>query len=298
MNELMDIAAVPYMILAPRDGKPIIEIVQDTLVGSYRLTKDYTEIHDKTMANIQMVNSYFTGSLPKPENKYSYSGKEAYSQILPPSLYINRKNKKDEKVIINNSVLESGNLDKNVFHGISTGLIPVIYHDYGPFEVRKFLDNTQRLICRWLLTSGFSVGISDLVTDKATDENLKNKIKEMQTKAYNKLDQIRRGTFINNSIFNNEDYIERELIGILRYQPIKGLHLRGQLNYTTYGLDTLGSNWGGNVHLPYTTYEREYGNVTAQGVKTNLLIGQFSASYMVFHNFFVDLILKYYFLML
>jgi DNA-directed RNA polymerase II subunit RPB1 len=215
MNELMDIAAVPYMILAPRDGKPIIEIVQDTLVGSYRLTKDYTEIHDKTMANIQMVNSYFTGSLPKPENKYCYSGKEAYSQILPPSLYINRKNKKDEKVIINNSVLESGNLDKNVFHGISTGLIPVIYHDYGPFEVRKFLDNTQRLICRWLLTSGFSVGISDLVTDKATDENLKNKIKEMQTKAYNKLDQIRRGTFINNSIFNNEDYIERELIGIL-----------------------------------------------------------------------------------
>jgi len=215
MNELMDIAAVPYMILAPRDGKPIIEIVQDTLVGSYRLTKDYTEIHDKTMANIQMVNSYFTGSLPKPEKKYCYSGKEAYSQILPPSLYINRKNKKDEKVIINNSVLESGNLDKNVFHGISTGLIPVIYHDYGPFEVRKFLDNTQRLICRWLLTSGFSVGISDLVTDKATDDNLKNKIKDMQTKAYNKLDQIRRGTFINNSIFNNEDYIERELIGIL-----------------------------------------------------------------------------------
>jgi DNA-directed RNA polymerase II subunit RPB1 len=203
------------MILAPRDGKPIIEVVQDTLVGSYRLTKDYTEIHDKTMANIQMVNSYFTGSLPKPKNKYCYSGKEAYSQILPPSLFINRKNKKDEKVIINNSVLECGNLDKNVFHGISTGLIPVIYHDYGPFEVRKFLDNTQRLVCRWLLTSGFSVGISDLVTDKTTDDNLKNKIKEMQTKAYNKLDQIRRGTFINNSIFNNEDYIERELIGIL-----------------------------------------------------------------------------------
>jgi DNA-directed RNA polymerase II subunit RPB1 len=215
MNELMDIAAVPYMILAPRDGKPIIEIVQDTLVGSYRLTKDYTEIHDKTMANIQMVNSYFNGSLPKPKNKYSYTGKEAYSQILPPSLFINRKNKKDEKVIINNSELECGNLDKNVFHGISTGLIPVIYHDYGPFEVRKFLDNTQRLICRWLLTSGFSVGISDLVTDKKTDENLKNKINEMRTKAYNKLDEIRRGTFINNSIFNNEDYIERELIGIL-----------------------------------------------------------------------------------
>ena len=166
MNELMDIAAVPYMILAPRDGKPIIEIVQDTLLGSYRLTKDITNMQDKTLANIQMVNSYFGGSLKKPDKKYTYTGKEAYSQILPPGLYINRKNKKDERVVINNSELEKGNLDKNVFHGISTGLIPVIYHDYGPFETQKFLDNTQRLVCRWLLTAGFSVGISDLVTDK------------------------------------------------------------------------------------------------------------------------------------
>jgi DNA-directed RNA polymerase II subunit RPB1 len=215
MNELMDIAAVPYMVLAPRDGKPIIEVVQDTLLGSFRLTKDFTKIQDKTLANIQMVNSYFGGSLPEPDKKYMYSGKEAYTQILPPGLFINRKNKKDERFVINNSVLEKGNLDKTVFHGISTGMIPVIYHDYGPFEVRKFLDNTQRLICRWLLTAGFSVGISDLVTDKTTDKKLKNKIKEMKTKAYNKLDEIRRGTIDNNSIFNNEEYIEREIIGIL-----------------------------------------------------------------------------------
>jgi len=215
MNELMDIAAVPYMILAPRDGKPIIEIVQDTLLGSYRLTKDITNMQDKTLANIQMVNSYFGGSLKKPDKKYTYTGKEAYSQILPPGLYINRKNKKDERVVINNSELEKGNLDKNVFHGITTGLIPVIYHDYGPFETQKFLDNTQRLVCRWLLTAGFSVGISDLVTDKDTDEKLKNKIKEMKKKAYDKLDDIRRGTIDNNSIFNNEEYIEREIIGIL-----------------------------------------------------------------------------------
>jgi DNA-directed RNA polymerase beta' subunit len=215
MNELMDIAAVPYMILAPRDGKPIIEVVQDTLLGAFRLTKDATRIQDKTMANLQMVNSYFSGTLPEPNKHYMYTGKEAYSQILPPGLFINRKNKKDEKFIVDNSQLVSGTLDKTVFHGITTGILPVVYHDYGPFEVRKFLDNTQRLICRWLLTSGFSVGISDLVTDSNTDDQLKNKIKEMKLKAYNKLDEIRRGMIDNNSIFNNEEYIEREIIGIL-----------------------------------------------------------------------------------
>ena len=69
----MDITAVPYMILAPRDGKPIIEVVQDTLLGSFRLTKDWTTINDKTMANLQMINSYFTGELNKPNKKYQYT---------------------------------------------------------------------------------------------------------------------------------------------------------------------------------------------------------------------------------
>ena len=215
MSELMDIAAVPYMIIAPRDGKPIIEVVQDTLLGSFRLTKDYTEIKDKTMANLQMVNSYFPGKLAKPNKKYTYTGKDAYSAILPPGLNISRKNKAEEKFIITNSKLESGTLDKTVFHGMTSGLLPVIYHDYGPFEVRKFLDNTQRLVCRWLLTAGFSVGISDLVTDAETDEKLKSKIKEMKAKAYLELDEVRRGMIDNNSIFNNEDYMEREIIGIL-----------------------------------------------------------------------------------
>jgi len=217
MSELKDIAAVPYMIIAPRDGKPIIEIVQDTLLGSFRLTKNNVEIKDKTMANLQMINSYFQGQLKNPDKNYNYTGKEAYTQILPPGLNIERKNKADDKIIINGSNLleDSGSLDKTVFHSKSSGLIPVIYHDYGPFETQRFLDNTQRLICRWLLTSGFSVGISDLVTDIQTEISLKSKIKEMKEKAYSKLDDIRRGLIENNSIFSNKEYIERELIGIL-----------------------------------------------------------------------------------
>ena len=37
----------------------------------------------------------------------------------------------------------------------------------------------------------------------------------MKEKAYSKLDEIRRDNIQNNSIFTNEEYIERELIGIL-----------------------------------------------------------------------------------
>lgn len=215
MSELMDIAAVPYMIISPKKGKPIIEVVQDTLLGSFRLTKDHIRINDKVMANLQMVNSYFKGKLNDPSDKYDYTGKEAYSEILPPGLFIDTINNNDERFIVENSIVKSGFLDGSVFHNVSTGLSSIIYHDYGPFEVRKFLDNTQRLICRWLLTAGFSVGISDLVVNEETKNKLNGTIKEMKGKAYNKLDEIRRGILENNSIFNNEDFIEREIIEIL-----------------------------------------------------------------------------------
>jgi DNA-directed RNA polymerase beta' subunit len=215
MCELKDLAAVPYLILTQKDGKPSIEIVQDTLVGSFRLTKDYTIVGDKQMANLQMCNSYFKGKLDKPSKDYTYTGREVFSEILPPALFIEEKNRAGNDVIIKNSKLIAGNLDKAVFHNITKGLIPVIYHDYGPVEIKKFLDNTQRLVCRWLLTAGFSIGISDLVTDKNTEGELIAKIKEMKANAYKKLEDMRKGNLENNSIFNNEDFLERELIGVL-----------------------------------------------------------------------------------
>jgi len=217
MSELMDLAAVPYMIIAPRDGKPIVEVVQDSMVGAFRITKDWVKIHDKTMANLQMVNSYFSGKLPEPKNKgdYHFSGKQAYSQILPPSFFFETKNKSDEKFKVYNSEIISGTIDKTVYHSLSRGIIAVIYHDYSPFEVRRFLDNTQRLICRWLTTAGFSVGISDLVTDKDTQDKLEQTISMYKGKAYSKIQDVRSGHLENNSIFTNEDFFEREILNVL-----------------------------------------------------------------------------------
>ncbi len=84
-----------------------------------------------------------------------------------------------------------------------------------------------------------------------------------------------------------------EVIGILKYQPLPNLFLRAQLNYAIYGQDTLSSNWGGNVHMPYTT--RSLGNNVkiGQGVRTNLLMLQFYATYQIRHNLMVDLQFTY-----
>lgn len=215
-SEIMDITAIPFLVLNPRDGKPIVEVIQDTMVGSFRLTKDWALLSDKTMANLQMVNSYFDGTLPPPNpESHMYTGKQAFSEMLPPGLFISMTNKAGEKFVIDNSMITSGTVDKSVFHSMSKGIIPVLYHDYSPFEVRRFLDNTQRLMCRWLTIGGFSVGISDIIVGPEMNDYIRRTINENKKKAYEKFQDIRKGTFDNSSIFSNEENFEREMRDVL-----------------------------------------------------------------------------------
>jgi len=79
-----------------------------------------------------------------------------------------------------------------------------------------------------------------------------------------------------------------EFIGILRYQPVGRLMLTGKAFYTKYGVDADSSNWGTNVLLPYTTRQQEYNNQVAQGNTTNLLHLDFTASWQLRHNMFLD----------
>lgn len=81
----------------------------------------------------------------------------------------------------------------------------------------------------------------------------------------------------------------KEVVGILRYQPLNKLFITAQLNLANYGDDTTDSNWGKNVMLSYNTREQEYGNEIGQGVATTLLYGDLTLSYMLAHNLFIDI---------
>ena len=119
--------------------------------------------------------------------------------ILPPNM--NTKVKKFEVI---NSVIKAGKLDKHSFKSLSSGLIPLIYHDYGPTACRNFLDNTQRLICRWLMLNGFSVGLSDLMMEEEHKINVKEVIKKNKDEAIKLLDDFRSGQLRNDTIYDNE----------------------------------------------------------------------------------------------
>ncbi|MBN8577463.1 MAG: hypothetical protein J0L66_11010 [Cytophagales bacterium] len=79
-----------------------------------------------------------------------------------------------------------------------------------------------------------------------------------------------------------------EVVGIMRYQPMPRLNVILKAFYTKAGRDNPGENWGGNILIGYQNRQQEYGNVTGQGVSNTITTLDFSASYMLKHNLFID----------
>jgi DNA-directed RNA polymerase II subunit RPB1 len=223
-HELRAIAAVPYQIMSPKECKPLVAVVQDVALGIYRLTKKHITISEKQLFNLLCVNSKFDGTVPKAiAGEGKWFGHQALSAILPPKVNLKSANNsyneqiddKDNFVIIENGQIKQGTIDKKIYQNRTKGLIHSIYNDCGEEETRHFFDNTQKLICNWLVQSGFSVGISDLIVDDETQDNLKKIIHDMKVQVYDIIKDIHMNKFENFTINNNHDYFESEINKIL-----------------------------------------------------------------------------------
>jgi DNA-directed RNA polymerase II subunit RPB1 len=170
------------------------------------------------------INPKFVGRVAKPiydvDGVKKWSGKQVMSTIIPPNVNYKGANKSfDDKkdndtenyVIIENGELTQGRLDTTIYQSRTKGLVHSIYNEYGPDETRQFFDNTQQLICNWLVLSGFSVGISDLVIDNDTAESLRVIIHDMKVSVYDIIRDIHMGKFQNISRKSNNDKFEEEV---------------------------------------------------------------------------------------
>jgi hypothetical protein len=79
-----------------------------------------------------------------------------------------------------------------------------------------------------------------------------------------------------------------EWVGILRYQPVPKLNLVSKIFFTTTGRDGTNQNWGSDLLKDYITRQSDYGNSIGQGNKTDILFTDFTASYMIKHNLFIE----------
>jgi DNA-directed RNA polymerase II subunit RPB1 len=224
--ELREIAAVPLQIVSPRDSKPIVSVVQDTLVGVNRFMRNNVLLNQREIMNMLIQTPGWTGKLPPPSNNEKgpkWSGKQVVSVLLPPlnldmpnGQFDEDKDKGDPNsqnfVSIKNGIVERGVFDKSIF---SAALIHLIYNDYGPAKTVQFLDSLQRIVAIHLMNSGFSVGLSDLIADANTRSEIDKLMNELKGKIENIIQQVHLGLFDNSSGRTNQEEFERLIFGEL-----------------------------------------------------------------------------------
>jgi DNA-directed RNA polymerase beta' subunit len=232
-HELAQLAAVPLHILSPRYSWPIITIVQDVALGVYRITQPHVRISQRQLFNLACSNPLFDpAALPAPAiggdgaaeggGVRAWTGRQAISTVLPPGLTIemasgDRKRgdddyvHEDDWVVVRDGELRQGVLSAKVFKAQSRGLVHAAYNTLGPQCVTAMLNNTQKLICDWLVLSGFSCGVSDLVIDAATAGSIRDALRETKAKVYGMIQQVHAGAFENASTKSDAEFLETEV---------------------------------------------------------------------------------------
>jgi DNA-directed RNA polymerase II subunit RPB1 len=225
--ELKNLAAVPYQIISPANNSSIIGIYQDSMLGCYQFTRPDINFSPRDAMNILMM---FNGVnehelLKNAESDKGITNFDILTQIMPPlSMKYKTKAFKEDKddAKTSNAVLEirngtyiRGQMDKGVLGAGTKGLLHRTCNDFGNMLSAKFIDDLQNVVTEYMKSSAFSVGVSDLISDQKTNEEIVKVITQKKNDVKNLIDQTQIGIFENNTGKTNEEEFETQVNNIL-----------------------------------------------------------------------------------
>jgi DNA-directed RNA polymerase beta' subunit len=223
-TELRHLAAIPYQIISPASNSPIIGIYQDSLLGSYRMTRPNITFTPREAMNLLMSYPRVdTKAIREKGNKLSCF--DVLSQIMPPlTMVYKTKSYKDEKddyktspnvFELRNGKFFRGQLDKSAIGSTTNGLMHRIFNDFGHNASANFNDDLQNVVTEYMKTSAYSVGISDLIANKITEEKIIQVITKQKTEVQELIDKVHLGIFENNTAKSNNVEFETTVNNIL-----------------------------------------------------------------------------------
>ena len=228
--ELRNLAAVTWQLISPANNKTIVGIFQDSLLGAYRFSRANIKFTPREAMNLLMCyDKVDVTKLPQQKdaskNKASISNFNILSQIMPPLTMKHKTGRFDsekEDYKTSNNVLEiingeyvRGQMGKDIFGDGTSGLLQRICNDFGNTEATSFINNVQSIVTEYMKTSAFSVGISDLIADKKTNDEIVKAITSKKVEVKNLIDQIHLGIFENKTGKSNEIEFETQVNNIL-----------------------------------------------------------------------------------
>jgi len=201
--ELKYLATVLRQIISPRTNSPIIQIFQDTMTGTFRITQSHIKVPEHIAMNI-------LARMKKPLSSYkrtnaSLTGRELISAAFP---IMDIKS----KIHLENGKLLDGVMNK----GAVGDIIQTLFNDFSPKRAGQFINDVQAIVTKFNLLSGFSVGASDLIPNEETSDFIQKKLEETRIAVSDILSSVHAGTFLNNSGRPDGDELENRISGLTK----------------------------------------------------------------------------------
>ncbi|XP_051155839.1 DNA-directed RNA polymerase II subunit RPB1 [Leptopilina boulardi] len=195
--EVENIHVTPRQIITPQANKPVMGIVQDTLMAVRKMTKRDVFIEKEQMMNILMFLPSWDGKMPQPcilKPKPLWTGKQIFSLIIPGNVNMIRTHSThpdeeddgpykwispgDTKVMVEHGELIMGILCKKTLGSSAGSLLHICMLELGHEVCGRFYGNIQTVINNWLLLEGHSIGIGDTIADPQTYLEIQKAIKK------------------------------------------------------------------------------------------------------------------------
>lgn len=200
-TELRFLASVLRNIISPRTSSPIVQLFQDTMTGTYRISQPGVEVPEHIAMNIMSKIRR-----PFQRKNRNWTGAEIISAAMPMLTF------KERGIKIEDGELTSGVLKK----GATGGLIHVVYNDFGPERAGQLINDIQSIVTQFNLFTGFSVGMSDLIADIKTNDFVKERIAIGRQKVADILTNVHSGRFQNNSGMSDGEKLEDDISSAMK----------------------------------------------------------------------------------
>lgn len=173
--------AVSQNVIGPQSNKPVMGIVQDSLLGIHLLTQADSLFDHAHTCRMIACTIHAQRSLPPPcvvvrsrgHMHRFWSGKQIFSRLLPAEMYFGPQTPAlddvlatqgiDTPVIVRQGNILTGVLRKSHVGTAPGGIVDVLCREYGGVCCCRFFDDAQRLTHAFLLQRDHHVGIHDVL---------------------------------------------------------------------------------------------------------------------------------------
>ena len=192
--EIRTLLPVSKNIISPQTYRPVMGIVQDSLVGSYILTRRDTFL-DRTEVSQLLMALPAPPEMPAPTilaPTELWTGKQIFSLLLPTLDFQRRSSwiiddaepfnsPSDGQVVIQGGQLLAGTLCKKSLGTSKGGLVHRAFDAFGHQEAADMMDRIQAISVEFLAFRGFSVGIGDALVAPGVEAHIQTLLQQARS---------------------------------------------------------------------------------------------------------------------